>query len=117
VANDLGWLGLACLLAYIATQVRQCLRFLRIESDQAVLYLALLFQQAISNCSETHWFSVLSVDFVLMTLTTTALARGFVERELRRLHGEPDQVGGGHWVAASQRRFGQSALPAGPAGA
>jgi O-antigen ligase len=89
ILNDLGWIGLACLLAYIVMYVRQSLRLLAIDRDQAVLYLALFFQQAISNFSESHWFDVLSIDFVFMTLATMALARGLLESRLRALLGEP----------------------------
>ena len=69
--------------------MRQCLQLLEIDRHQSALYLALFFQQAITNLSETHWFSVLSVDFVIMTLATTALARGLLERQLRSIFGEP----------------------------
>lgn len=93
IVNDLGWIGLACLLGYVVTQVRQSLQFLRIDANQAVLYLALFFQQTITNFSETHWFSVLSVDFVLMALTTTALARGLLEQRLQALFGDPGEPG------------------------
>jgi O-antigen ligase len=89
VVNDLGWVGLACLIAYMLAHVRQCLRLLDIDRHQSALYLALFFQQAITNLSETHWFSVLSVDFVIMTLATTALARGLLEHRLRSIFGEP----------------------------
>jgi len=89
VVNDLGWVGLTCLVAYIVTYVRQSLRLLEIDRHQGALYLALFFQQAITNLSETHWFSVLSVDFVLMTLATTALARALLEHRLRLAFGNP----------------------------
>jgi len=89
IVNDLGWVGLACLIAYILTHVRQCLQLLEIDRHQGALYLALFLQQAITNLSETHWFSVLSVDFVIMTLATTALARGLLEHRLRSIFGEP----------------------------
>lgn len=89
IVNDLGWAGLACLIAYIVTHVRQSLQLLGIDRNQGALYLALFFQQAITNLSETHWFSVLSVDFVIMTLATTALARGILEYRLRLVFGEP----------------------------
>jgi O-antigen ligase len=89
VLNDLGWIGLACLVGYLLTQVRQCLQLLSVDPDQAILYLALLFQQALSNVSETHWFSVLSVDFVLTTLATLSLARGLLEYQLRSVFGAP----------------------------
>ncbi len=89
IVNDLGWAGLVCLIAYIITHVRQSLQLLGIDRNQGALYLALFFQQAITNLSETHWFSVLSVDFVIMTLATTALARGLLEHRLRLVFGEP----------------------------
>lgn len=89
VVNDLGWAGLACLFGYAITQVLHSLRLANGERTQAVLYLAVFLQQAITNLSETHWFSVQSVDFVIMTLTTTALARSLLERRLRAAYGEP----------------------------
>lgn len=93
VVNDLGWIGLACLLAYLLTHLRQSLRLLRQQPTQAILYLALFFQQALSNLTESHWFSVFSLDFVLLTLTTTALARSLLELRLRAAWGEPVPLG------------------------
>lgn len=89
IVNDLGWVGLACLLAYIVQHVRQSLQLLDVDRHQSALYLALFFQQAITNLSETHWFSVLSVDFVIMALASAALARGVLEYQLRSAFGEP----------------------------
>ena len=89
IVNDLGWIGLVCLIAYIITHVRQSLQLLGVDRNQGALYLALFFQQAITNLSETHWFSVLSVDFVIMTLATMALARSLLEYRLRMVFGEP----------------------------
>jgi O-antigen ligase len=87
VQNDLGWAGLALLLAYLVVHVQQSLRLLQADYPQAVLLLALFFQQAITNLSETHWFSVLSVDFVLMGLATTCLARALLEQRLLAAFG------------------------------
>jgi exopolysaccharide production protein ExoQ len=109
VTNDLGWLGLACLIAYIITYVRQSLSLLPIERSQAALYIALFLQQVISNQSESHWFSVLSVDFVIMTLATLALARSLLENRLREVFGDPF-VGGypqSHGVLIEQRGGGR----------
>ena len=94
ILNDLGWVGLLCLLAYMSTHVVQSLRLLEVNRNQAALYLALLVQQAITNLSETHWFSVLSVDFVIMALATTALARNLLEYRLRFAFGPPPSPGG-----------------------
>jgi exopolysaccharide production protein ExoQ len=96
VVNDLGWIGFACLLAYIAVQVRQSLQLLRLEYSQATLYLAIFFQQAITNLSESHWFSVLSIDFVIMTMTTMALARALLEYRLQIAFGLPVGGNDGH---------------------
>jgi O-antigen ligase len=95
IINDLGWVGLMCLIAYIVHYGWQSLQLLGIDRNQGALYLALFFQQAITNLSETHWFSVLSVDFVIITLSTTALARGLLEYRLRRVFGEPHSATAG----------------------
>jgi O-antigen ligase len=89
IVNDLGFAGLVLLIAYIVTHVRQSLRLLGVDRHQGALYLALFFQQAITNLSESHWFSVRSVDFVIMTLATMALSRGLLEYRLRLVFGEP----------------------------
>jgi len=103
IVNDLGWAGLVCLIAYIVMHVRQSLQLLGIDRNQGALYLAVFFQQAITNFSETHWFSVLSVDFVIMTLATTALARGLLESRLRLIFGEPH--------TSARKPFNGMALP------
>ncbi len=89
VANDLGWSGLVCLLGYIVVHLRQSLRVLVTDQAQGALFLALFMQQAMVNLSESHWFTVLSLQFVLMTLTTAALARLLLETNLRARFGEP----------------------------
>jgi O-antigen ligase len=89
VANDLGWSGLVCLLGYIVVHLRQALRVLATDQPQGALFLALFMQQAMVNLSESHWFSVLSLQFLLMTLATAALARLLLESRLRAHFGEP----------------------------
>ena len=90
VLNDLGILGLACLLGYLGLFLRDTLRLLRIDHDQGALMICLFTQQVIANLSETHWFSVLSVDFVVMTFTTVCVARQLLDQRLRQIFGEPD---------------------------
>lgn len=96
ITNDLGLVGLAGLVGYALTHVGQSLRLWRVDAAQATLLLALYFQQAIGNLAETRWFSVLSVDFVFMTLASAALARGLLEQRLRQRHGEPGREGRSH---------------------
>lgn len=89
IVNDLGWVGLACFFGYVVYYIRQALQLMGVDRNQGALYLALFFQQAITNLSETHWFSVLSVDFVIMALATLALARGLLEQKLYAAFGVP----------------------------
>jgi O-antigen ligase len=89
VANDLGGSGLVVLLGYIVTHLRQTLRVLATSAAQGSLLLALFFQQAVLNLSESHWFSAMSVQFVITTLTAAALARTLLEQRLRARYGVP----------------------------
>src|SRR5262249_11687416 len=107
VTNDLGLLDLACLLAYIVIYVRQGLHLAAVDRNQAALYLAIFFHQAIANQSESHWFSVLSVDFVIMTLATLALGRSLLEHRLRSTFGDPYR--NGHGPVAGGFQHGQVA--------
>ncbi len=75
VINDLGYVGLIVLLGYIWIYIRQSINFLKINYSQAGLYLAMLFQQLLTNLSESHWFFI-SHDFVILTLATLCLAAG-----------------------------------------
>jgi exopolysaccharide production protein ExoQ len=70
MVNDLGLVGGGCLFAYLGSYLR------------SALYLTLLFRGLLADMSESHWFSVLSVDFVVMTLATTALARSLLQAGL-----------------------------------
>lgn len=89
VINDLGWVGMVSLLGYFFFYIRQALQLLDIDIKQGSLYLALFFEQAITNLSESHWFKVDSVDFVFMVLATMAMARHLLEYRLRTVFGEP----------------------------
>ena len=82
VINDLGLAGGLCLLGYFASYLRQALQLMRFDRYQGALYLTLLFRAFMADMSESHWFSALSVDFILMTLATTALARGLLQTRL-----------------------------------
>ncbi|WP_281784611.1 O-antigen ligase family protein [Sinimarinibacterium flocculans] len=89
VLNDLGALGLLVLLGFLAVYILQCLRLLPHDRAQAALFLALLLQQAITNLSESRWLNVQSVDFVIMTLATAALARALLDQGLHRIAARP----------------------------
>jgi exopolysaccharide production protein ExoQ len=95
VANDLGIAGLLTLIGYLLVYLVQCLVLLRQQRKQSALFLALLLQQGITNLSETHWLSVTSVNFAIMTLATAALARCLLDERLRLFFGAPHFVGTG----------------------
>jgi len=84
VVNDLGLVGGLCLLGYFFSYVRTSLNLLVLDRYQAALYLTLLFRGFIADMSESHWFSVLSVDFVIMTLATTSLTRNLLQARANR---------------------------------
>jgi O-antigen ligase len=87
VINDLGWIGGLCLLGYFINYMRQALMMMRFDRYQGGLYLTLLFRGFMADMSESHWFLSLSVDFIIMTLATTALARGLLQNQLNRIAG------------------------------
>ena len=90
IFNDLGMLGLVCLLGYLVFYVRQSLQLMKIDRTQGVLFLSFFFQQAITNLSESCWLAVNNVScrFFVMTLATVTLARSSLEYRLRRQAGE-----------------------------
>jgi exopolysaccharide production protein ExoQ len=101
VINDLGWVGGLCLLGYLVTYLRQGLRLFATMRVQAGLYLALLFQHLIMNLSESRWFSVLTSEFVVMTLATFSMARLLMySRQIKQMQGMQVAAGGGHMAVA-----------------
>jgi exopolysaccharide production protein ExoQ len=81
VLNDLGVVGLFCLLGYLYVYVRQSMRLYRVDRSQGALYLGLFLQQATINLSEPLWLNVLLIDFILMSMATMCLARSLIEIE------------------------------------
>jgi O-antigen ligase len=79
ILNDLGRVGLICLLAFLVCFVRQALQLMPFDRDQSVLYLALLFQQMIDNLSESEWFSRTATCTILI-LGSTCLSRALLEQ-------------------------------------
>ena len=93
IANDLGAIGLVVLLGYLVVHVAQCLQLLKIDRTQAALYLAIFFQQALNNLSESHWLNVTTLSMVVMTAASLALSRGLLEHRLRGVFGTPRPAG------------------------
>jgi exopolysaccharide production protein ExoQ len=92
VINDLGWIGGLCLLGYFINYMRQALAMMRFDRYQGGLYLTLLFRGFMADMSESHWFLSLSVEFIIMTLATTALSRGLLQNQLNRIAGRSAAV-------------------------
>jgi exopolysaccharide production protein ExoQ len=97
VMNDLGYVGGICLLAYFIRYLRQGLELMRLEKARGALYLALIFRAFLADMSESHWFSVTSIDFVIFTLATFSLARELLwwrQDSPELLAAEPPRNGG-----------------------
>ncbi len=90
ILNDLGRVGLICLLGFLAFFARQALQLMPFDRGQAVLYLALLFQQMVDNLSESEWFSRTATCAILI-LASTCLSRALMEM---RLSVQPAASGG-----------------------
>lgn len=91
VLNDLGRVGLICLLAFLVFYLRQALQLMSFDRGQAVLYLALLFQQMVDNLSESEWFSRTATCTILL-LASVCLSRALVDK---RMSASPTVVGAG----------------------
>jgi O-antigen ligase len=81
IVNDLGMVGLACLLLYQFVYIRQALELMQTDRSQASLYLAIFFLQMVMNMSESEWFARSSTAAVLV-LATCSLSRAVRETRL-----------------------------------
>jgi exopolysaccharide production protein ExoQ len=106
VINDLGYVGEACLIAYFVVYLRQAIGLLRLNRGSGALYLSIIFRAFLADMSETHWFSVLSIDFVILTLATFSLSREllYAQQTRTRVVAPPQP----------RRRGSQLVQPAGP---
>lgn len=81
IRNDLGIVGLLCLLGYMFIYLRQSISLFRIDRAQSTLFLALLFQQTLLNLSESTWLDIDNFCFTVMTAATVVIARSLVEHK------------------------------------
>jgi exopolysaccharide production protein ExoQ len=84
VINDTGYVGFGLLIAYFISYLRQSLYVMRHDKYQAGLYLTLIFTAFLSDLSESHWFNVLQIGFLMMTLATAALAKSYLQARAGR---------------------------------
>jgi exopolysaccharide production protein ExoQ len=78
VVNDLGTVGAFVLIGFMTVYLRQALKLFALHREQGTIFLVLLFQQLVGNLSEAHWFSVRSVEFVIMSIAALALSRSLL---------------------------------------
>jgi exopolysaccharide production protein ExoQ len=107
VVNDLGFAGLICLLGYLTVFVRQSLQLFRIDRPQGALYLALFFQQAMTNLSESCWFSPMGILPVVVTsLMTFTLAAGLADQQRTSVSRRATKQGAVKPIIAPRNRSG-----------
>jgi O-antigen ligase len=100
IVNDLGFVGLLCLLAYLYTWVSQSLQLMKLDRNQGLLFLALFFQQAITNLSESTWLAInAAFALALVMLATFCISRSLLEQRQRLPARRPQRA-----VAPSKRR-------------
>jgi exopolysaccharide production protein ExoQ len=78
IVNDLGYVGLTCLLVFLFWFIRQALQLMPFDRSQSALYLALLFQEMVINMSESDFFSRTST-FAILLLASMCLSRALLE--------------------------------------
>lgn len=99
IVNDLGFVGLICLMTYLYSWVSQSLQLMKSDRSQGLLFLALFFQQAITNLSESTWLAInAAFALALMMLATFAISRGVLDARQREAPQRPRAV------APSRRR-------------
>jgi hypothetical protein len=65
--------------------VSQSLQLMKIDRNQGLLFLALFFQQAITNLSESTWLAInAAFALALMLLATFSISRGLLEPKLHQ---------------------------------
>src|SRR5882757_770020 len=94
IVNDLGFVGLTCLLGYLVSWVYQSLQLMKFDRGQSMLFLALFFQQAITNLSESTWLAINSAFAIaVVTLATFSLSRALLDQRLRLYFRAPGALG------------------------
>jgi exopolysaccharide production protein ExoQ len=94
IVNDLGFVGLTCLLGYLVSWVYQSLQLMKFDRGQSMLFLALFFQQAITNLSESTWLAINSAFAIAVaTLATFSLSRALLDQRLRLYFRAPGAQG------------------------
>jgi exopolysaccharide production protein ExoQ len=86
IVNDLGLLGLACLVLFLCWYIRLALQLIRFDRSQAALYLGILFMEMVINMSESDLFSRTST-FAILLLAVTCLSRELLEVRRSGRHG------------------------------
>ncbi len=81
IINDLGAIGFLLLVGFILRYGRDALLLYRYDRAQSALYVAFFMQQAIGNLSESSWFNVKVVQFVMLAMMTFCLARSLHEAQ------------------------------------
>jgi O-antigen ligase len=93
IVNDLGFVGLLCLLGYLAVHVRQCLLLFKLDAAQGALHLSLFCLLLVVNLSESCWLSPNApLSLIVMTLSTVSVARCLLDRRLHATFGAPRQT-------------------------
>jgi exopolysaccharide production protein ExoQ len=82
IVNDLGYLGLVCLLVFLISYMRQALMLMRSDRNQAALYLAVLFQMMVMNMSESEWMARDST-FTVLILAIFCMSRSLREARVQ----------------------------------
>jgi exopolysaccharide production protein ExoQ len=88
IINDLGYVGLALLGAFLSAYAALSIRLLKIDRPQAALYLAILFDQLLANLAETSWLQV-DLSGMILLFAAIDLSRALLEQKFHQTIGAP----------------------------
>lgn len=86
VLNELGIVGLAVLVAYLATFALLLGRLWQLDPRTAALHIAVFVYMLVSNITESDFFRPMFPLFILNFMSTLEVARQLLEHRLRALH-------------------------------
>lgn len=82
--NELGFIGLGLLAAFMLRHSRDLIRLLQFDRPQAALHTALWVYVVLANLTETGWFHPITMTHVLAMYSSATISRLIFEQRLLR---------------------------------
>jgi exopolysaccharide production protein ExoQ len=104
IINDLGYVGLLILMGFIVNYLLLSFRLLKVDRNQALLYIGLMFYEFVANITESSWLSIGPV-WLIMMFATFDMTRSLLERRMQAALGRPTASPGASNPPSDDRPF------------